>query len=574
MSDPIQEIKEKLDIVDVIKEYIPLMPAGKSFKAPCPFHKERTPSFIVSPDRQTWHCFGSCNEGGDVFSFIMKYEHVEFYEALQMLAQKAGIELNRVSPSSQKEFGVLYDISVAAKDFFVSQLSQESKASDYLSQRGLKKETIEEFEIGFAPTGFDALMLSLLNAGYNIADAERAGLVFKTDRGTYMDRFRGRVMFPIYNTFGKVVGFSGRILPELDDGKMGKYVNSPETPIFNKSRILYGLAQTKQHIRDSRVAMLVEGQMDFLMLYQDGVHNVVATSGTALTQHHLDILRKIADRLVLAFDSDDAGMIAIERAIDMAHTIDLTVNIFLLKDAKDAAEYIQKNPGQIKRLIESSAMSALDFYFKRYLENVPEYEIKNKIRHILEKVVLIYSPIEQSRWLKKIAEKAGVPESALTDELNLIKKKSYRKQDSQNLAPIPNQEVPLKTRLEKISMELLILGSMDASSLTAINDAKTFLPDKFIVALDFIQGVTTTDQEATAIAQYADMKSSLRFGEVDLAKVPLEINVLIKELKKEFYTERKQNLLLRMKSLERGGQLEEAQNLLKEFDEITKLVNN
>jgi DNA primase len=572
--DPVQEIKDKLDIVDVIREYIPLTPAGKNLKALCPFHKEKTPSFIVSPDRQTWHCFGSCNEGGDAFSFVMKYEHVEFYEALQMLAQKAGVELKRISPSSQKEFGVLYDVNAAAKEFFVQQREDEPKAAEYLEERGLKKETLDDFEIGYAPPNNDALTLHLVNAGYDIADVERAGLVFKTERKTYMDRFRGRVMFPVYNTFGKVVGFSGRVLPEYDDGKSGKYVNSPETPIFNKSRILYGLHETKQFIRDSQVAMLVEGQMDFLMLYQDGVHNVAATSGTALTQHHLEILRKIAERLILAFDSDDAGMIAIERAIDMAHAVDLNVNVFLLENDKDAAEYIQKNPGKIKRLIESNSMPALDFYFKRYLENIPEYEVKNKVRHILEKVILIYSPLEQNRWLKKIAEKINILESSLIEELNLIRKKILKKAEVQTQPQAVGEEVAIKTRLDTIAMELLILGAMDKSSLASVDDYKAFLPLRFSQTLEYLQGKSVGEDEAKTIGNLAESKSSLRHGEVDMEKIPLEVNVLLKELKKEYYKEKKETLLSEIKSLEKNGRQEEAAELLKEFDEIARLVDN
>jgi DNA primase len=571
--DPVQEIKNKLDIVDIVKEHIPLMSAGKNFKALCPFHKEKTPSFIVSPERQTWHCFGSCSEGGDIFSFIMKYEHVEFYEALQMLAQKAGVELKRISPQSQKEFGVLYDINVAAKDFFLQQREHEPKAAEYLHNRGIKKEILDEFEIGFASTGTDSLILHLVNAGYDIADAERAGLVFKTDRGTYMDRFRGRIMFPIKNTFGKVVGFAGRILPEYDDGKSGKYVNSPETPIFNKSRILYGLDVTKQHVRDSRVAMLVEGQMDFLMLYQDGIHNVVAISGTALTQHHLEILRKVAERLILAFDNDEAGMIAIERAIDMAHMIDMGVNIFLLDGAKDAAEYIQKNPGKIKRLIGSSSISALEFYLKRYIENIPEHELKLKIRHILEKVMVIYSPLEQNRWLKKISERTQIPESALIEELNLLKKKSTRKEEPK-FQPALSQDVPLKTRIDLISMELLILGVMDLPSLPKISELKIFLPDKFANAFDYLQNTKTDDKEVEAIGRYVELRASLRYGEIDLDKIPLEVNALAYELKKEYYKERKEKILSQIKSLEKSGKTEESAKLLKEFDEIAKLVNN
>ncbi len=573
--DPIQEIKDKLDIVEIVRSYIPLMPAGKNLKANCPFHKEKSPSFIVSPERQTWHCFGSCNEGGDVISFVMKYENVEFYEALGMLAQKAGVELKRISPSNQKEFGVLYDINAAAKDFFVQQRESDKRALEYLTERGLKKETIDEFEIGYSSQGVDALIINLVNAGYDVVDIERAGLAFKTERKTYMDRFRGRIMFPICNTFGKVIGFSGRILPELDNGEMGKYVNSPETAIFNKSRALYGFHATKHFIKESGCAILVEGQMDFLMLYQDGVKNIVATSGTAFTQPHLEILKKYADRLILGFDSDEAGLIAAERSIDMAHTIDMSVSVFTISGAKDAAEYIQKNPGSIKHLVDSQSVGALDFYYNRYLKGVSEGDIKTKLRHVLEKVVRVASPLDQNQMLKKLSEKVGVSENVLLDELSYIKKKRVvATQKNEATSGKTPQKIDLPTRSDNIAMELLILSFFDKTEFKKLFDIKTFLPQRFVDAVDFLQDGTKDKSEGAEIARYAEMKSSLRADLIDDKRLPLVVNDLIRDIKKEYYKEKQNEVLARIKKLKQSGQIEEEAKLLKEFDEITKLVNN
>src|SRR3989344_1677351 len=200
---PIEQIKDKIDIVEFIRSYIPLSPAGKNFKALCPFHKEKTPSFIISPDRQTWHCFGSCSEGGDIFKFLMKYENLEFYEALKILSEKAGIELKKISPIEQRQFDVLYEINEAAKNLFKKNLKENKEATDYLINRGLKNEIIEEFEIGYAFPEFDKLTMALIKEGFNVRDIERAGLNFKTEKGGYVDRFRGRIMFPIFNHFGK-----------------------------------------------------------------------------------------------------------------------------------------------------------------------------------------------------------------------------------------------------------------------------------------------------------------------------------------------------------------------------------
>ena len=377
MTSPVQEIKERLDIVDFIRSYIPLLPAGKNLKALCPFHKEKTPSFMVSPERQTWHCFGACGEGGDIFKFLMKYENLEFYEALKILAEKAGIELKKISPAEHKQFNVLYEINEAAKKFFVGQLAEgvNKEALKYLKDRGLKKETIEEFELGFSPASFDNLSHYLINLGFDVKDVERAGLNYKNDRGSYIDRFRERIMFPIYNHFGKVVGFSGRLLPHLEKPEIGKYVNSPETLIFNKSRLLYGFHKTKEAIRRLKSAVLVEGQMDFLMLYQEGVKNLAAASGTALTNEHLKTFKRLTDRLILFFDNDEAGLKAVERAIDLGISNDFNIRVLILKDYKDPAEAAQKSPSSILELLEKTE-SATEFYFRRYLQDF-QFPISN-----------------------------------------------------------------------------------------------------------------------------------------------------------------------------------------------------
>src|SRR3984957_1122972 len=269
-------IKSKLDIVEFIRGYVVLTPAGKNFKGLCPFHKEKLPSFMVSPDRQSWHCFG-CGIGGSVFDFVMKYDKVEFGEALRILAEKAGVELRRENPAEYRYGGLLYDLNDAAKNYFRRAFAAAPVAREYLTKRGLSPEIIEEFEIGWAPNEPEGLSMHLLNSGTAPQDLMQAGLSIKTERGLMLDRFRGRIMFPIHNHTGKVVGFTGRILPQLDRGDMGKYVNSPETPIFQKSKLMYGFWKTKDTIREAKSAVLVEGQMDFLMSWQAGVKNVIAS---------------------------------------------------------------------------------------------------------------------------------------------------------------------------------------------------------------------------------------------------------------------------------------------------------
>lgn len=431
-SSTTELIKSKLDIVEVLKGYLTLQPAGRNLKALCPFHGEKTPSFIVSPERQTWHCFG-CNTGGDIFTFVMKYENLEFSDALRLLAEKAGVELRHENPAEYRYSGLLYDLNDAAKNFFRKAFAAAPVAQEYLKGRGLAKETIDEFEIGWAPNEPEALTMALLNGNHaSPQDLVQAGLSIKTERGLMLDRFRGRIMFPIHNHLGKVVGFTGRILPQLDRGDMGKYINSPETPIFQKSKLLYGFWKSKEGIRESKTAVLVEGQMDYLMSWQSGVRNVIASSGTALTAEHLRAVHRLAEELILSFDNDGAGSDAAERAIDLGEASDFTVKIASIEvpgapagSIKDAADAVKADPESMKRAI-AHAVPAPEFYFKKYLPSAAtpsemiamlrSREGLQKLRAVLAKLRRIASPIERGSWMKELSRRTDIPMETLQEE--------------------------------------------------------------------------------------------------------------------------------------------------------------
>ena len=572
---PIEQIKDKLNIVDFVKGYIELKPAGKNFKAPCPFHKEKTPSFIVSPDRQTWHCFGSCSEGGDIFKFIMKYENLEFYEALKILAEKAGVELKKVSPVDQKQFGVLYDINESAKNFFKSELVKNERAKEYLKSRGIKGETAKEFEIGMSPAAFDDLTVYLINQRYDIKDIERAGLNFKSEKGNYIDRFRNRVMFPIYNSFGKVVGFSGRILPEFDNGEMGKYINSPETPIFNKSRILYGFHKSKNAIREKKSALLVEGQMDFLMCWQDGIKNVVAASGTALTVEHLKTLRKSADELIFSFDNDEAGLKAAERSVDLANNADFNVKILMLKDFKDPAEAVLNSSGAVAALVVS-AKPVMEFYFDRYLnmtndkrqttnDKIDIGDLKKKIRIILMKIQNLASPVEQIHWLKELANKAKTSESSLIEELARLKIATISRQEEQI---IETAVEPRQTRKELIAERLLTLALIKDSLCGQLKDYFDFLPDGYQMAYNhLIKKEKTNNIQTLNFINIISMRSSLETENLTEDAIIKEFQQLLKELQSEYFKERGNELGLLIKEYE-GKDDKKYNQAMEEFKEL------
>ncbi len=581
---PIEQIKDKIDIVEFIGSYIQLKPAGKNFKANCPFHSEKTPSFMVSPERQTWHCFGSCNEGGDVFKFLMKHENLEFYEALKILAEKAGVELKKISPTDQKQFGVLYDINESAKKFFQSKLERSDRVKQYLQDRGLTSKTIEEFEIGFAAGGFEDLTLDLINLGYDIKDIERSGLNFKSDRGNYIDRFRNRIMFPIYNHFGKVVGFSGRILPEFDTGEMGKYINSPETLIFNKSRILYGFHKSKNFIHQLNKALLVEGQMDFLMCWQDGIKNVVATSGTALTQDHLKSIKKQTDNIIFSFDNDEAGLKAAERSIDLANSLDFNVKISILKDFKDPAEVVVKNPGLMAKLTEKS-QGVMALYFDRYLPKKTNKQqpitdnnfsdIKKNIRIVLAKIKNISSPIEKNHWIKELSQKIDMSEQALIEEMEQIKNPIIPTFSATKEEAIQSQYGNSRTRREMISERIFILFLADGEFKLSIEKNSKYLPPIYQEIFLKISGAEIENNpEINKRIDLLSMKAGVESGNFTEEKLKKEMAELLKQLKQEYCKEKQNDLAKAIKQAENNKDENKLQELLKQFDEISKLLQN
>jgi len=584
MTSPVQEIKERLDIVDFIRSYIPLTPAGKNLKALCPFHREKTPSFMVSPERQMWHCFGSCGEGGDIFKFLMKYENLEFYEALKILAEKAGVELKKISPAEHKQFGILYDISQSAKDFFKKQLEQSTETLNYLKERGLKKETIEEFELGLAPNKFDDLSRYLTNSGYDIKDVERAGLIFKTERGSYVDRFRERIMFPLYNHFGKVVGFSGRVLPRLESEKpeLGKYINTPETLIFNKSRILYGFHKTKKHILEQKSVVLVEGQMDFLMAYQDGVKNVIATSGTALTFDHLKTIRRLAEQLILCFDNDEAGFNAVERAIDLANANDFNVKILTLQDFKDPAEAAQKSPGALAGLIKETK-PAMEFYFERYLKEKVKLELpefKKKIRIVLAKIKNLASAVERAQWLKELSQRTKIEEKTLAEEMEQLKTLNYAEKNAELRRNSPRQSASSLresacSRRELICQRLISLAILDKDFQERINEhLDYFLEDYSLILKCLREEAKLEDERLNNLLNLISLRSSFESSILDPEKIEKEFQELLHQLRIEYLKEKRQGLTGLVKEAEGTGDETKVASVLKEFNEVSKSIQN
>jgi len=418
-SSTVEKIKEKLDVVDVIGSYIKLEKAGSSLKARCPFHNEKSPSFFVSPARGTYYCFG-CGAKGDIFSFVEQFEGVDFRGALKTLAERAGVPLERENLEAKSEKDRLYQVLEIATIYFERGLGDCVPARDYLKKRGIIKESVREWRIGYAENDWRNLYSYLLGKGVSVKDMLAVGLIKKSEKPArgeeYYDTFRGRIIFPIFDSSGRPVAFTGRIL--IDDGKSPKYLNSPETILFNKSETLYGLNKAKSEIRKKDYSVLVEGQMDLVMSHQVGVTNVVASSGTALTPYHLERLKKLSNRVIISFDSDEAGFKAANRAGAMALNMGLEVKCVGIVGGKDPADLVLEDPELWKKALKD-AEHIVDFYLNRLIsKNLSLRDLAKEIRtNVLPYVQTLESTIEKGHFVSKIAKLVSVKDDAVWEDL-------------------------------------------------------------------------------------------------------------------------------------------------------------
>ncbi len=469
-NNPVDDIKNKLDIVDVISGYIRLQKAGRNYKAPCPFHSEKSPSFMVSPERQLWKCFG-CGKGGSIFDFIMEMEGVEFGDALKILAQRAGIELKKIDPKLKTERTRLYEICELANRFFIKQMEASRTGKEmqkYLTDRGLKANTIKDWQIGYAPNQWRSLKEFLNKLGYPNEEISKTGLVIETEKNTshdkYYDRFRDRIIFPILDINGIVIGFTGRENPNNPDDRMGKYINIPNTLLYDKSRAIYGLNKAKLDIKKKNFCILVEGQTDVIMSHQAGFINTIASSGTALTDQHLGIIKRYTENLAMAFDTDLAGEIATKRSIDLALQFGFNTKVINLPDNQDPAGYIQKNASLWEKAIEK-AQDLIEFYLNNALlrNNSETVEGKKEIsKSVLPMIKKISNKVEQAHWLQKTAQKLKVQESVLIEEMGKIRDNDL---EERFLSPNKNLEVisprDKTSELEEYTIGLLLMKNED-----------------------------------------------------------------------------------------------------------------
>lgn len=409
-----QQIKDRLSIVDVVSQYVKLERAGMNYRARCPFHAERTPSFFVSPDRGTYHCFG-CNQGGDIFSFLQEIEGLDFKGALKVLAEKAGVPLVYSKSEKKDDTDRLFELLEVATIYYSSHLTDEVKK--YLKERGLSEGTIQTFRLGFAGNEWGALSEYVRAKKFSEREILEAGLAKKSERGTLTDKFRNRIIFPIADPAGRIVGFSGRIFGDNASPEAPKYLNSPETPLFHKSRILYGFDRAKQAIRKHNCAVLVEGQMDFLASHQAGWANTVAVSGTAFTPEHAVLIHRMTENLVIALDADPAGIKAAGRAARVALVSGLNVKVARLPSEQDPSDLVVKEGAEAWSKVIREAKDIITFLLDVLEEHT---KIPDKFRRVVETIVLpfladVRSPIAHEQYVREIAHRLGVSERAVAE---------------------------------------------------------------------------------------------------------------------------------------------------------------
>lgn len=429
----VEEIKAHLSIEDVIGSYLKLEKSGKAFKAKCPFHHEKTASFFVSPDRGGYYCFG-CNAKGDIFTFVEQFEGLDFRGALKVLADRAGVPLV-YDQKADSERDRLFQIMEEAAKFFEAELAKSAPAREYVATRGISDATRAEFRIGFAPNDWRALYSYLRAKNWPNELIEKAGLAKKAEdkTGNYYDRFRGRVMFPISDSSGRVIAFTGRIMPQLDDGKGAKYLNSPDTPLYDKSSVLFGLDKAKSYIRRLDYSIMVEGQMDLIMSHQAGVKNVVAASGTALADsesnregvvNNLGLLRRLSGNLIIAFDSDAAGRKAAMRAAGIALSLGMDVKIADIVGGKDPADLVLENPEKWKDILRATK-PVVEFELNNVLTEVAEpRKVPKALRErVFPFIAAIESETDKAYFVKLVADRAGIAEQAVWDDVRTLAKK-------------------------------------------------------------------------------------------------------------------------------------------------------
>lgn len=586
--DQVADIREKVDIVSLISEHITLHRAGKNFHALCPFHGEKTPSFVVSPDRQIWHCFG-CGKGGDCYTFLMEYEHMDFPEALRVLAKRTGIELQESihikATTSRKE--QLYKVNALAAEFYHYVLLNHAAGEDariYLQKRNITDKLMKTFKIGFAPGGGKTLATYLLRKKhFDVEDIYEAGLV--TFRGKdVFDFFKGRIIFPLIDHRDNVIGFSGRLLDEKKDFG-GKYINTRDTLIYHKREHFFGLNVTKEAIRKQNRVFLVEGEFDAMSCFREGITNVVAVKGTALTEQQVNLLARYAQRLTICFDGDSAGQEAIKRSLPIIAKKGLAATVVLIPNGKDPDESLQNNPGEFKKAIEHD-LNVYDYLFEQAVKKYPLASPEGKQKtadELLPVINDIDNAIVKEHYLRKLSTAIQTTYESIQRELEKQKKQPLIKKDEAFIQPV-------RTREEILESYLLALLLQHPQPISSVKQIWKSLSDiigkerayqKLIHHLaeythssdNFDHGIYSTSIPSELLEVY---NTSLLFPLPVFAneeKYSEEIEKVAAELRKVYLKERIKTLTDTIRDEEKNGNEDKVLKLKEKYSKYITMLN-
>ncbi len=576
----VDNIKDKLGIADVVGSYIKLEKAGINFKALCPFHHEKTPSFSISPSRGSFYCFG-CGEKGDIFTFVQKFEGVDFQGALKILAERAGVPITFEPAESKDKKNILYLILEESTSYFEDNLKENNEALHYLKERGLKDNTIKDFRLGYTLPDWRGLFKHLKNKGFEESLIEDAGLIKRNPEGKESyDRFRGRIMFPIADPSGRIIAFSGRIFDGPStalgtgskDIEPAKYINSPETPLFSKSKTLYGYDKAKDGIRKLGFTVLVEGQMDLLMSHQAGFKNTVALSGTALTDEHVSLLNRLSSKLVLGLDSDEAGMKASGKSAALTLSKGMDVKVARIPSGSDPADIIKVDPEIWKKAIKE-AVHIIDFYMDiisaaKYEERKFRQEVS---RQVLPYVARIKNSIDRAHFISTIAEKLRLPENAIIEEISTIIKNNL----SNNV--VKNEEQSVKE--DKIISSSQSRADMFLDRIFALFNAEIKLKEGKISTSIIEEKLKEILGEEVFLKKEKDarMASNVLFEGEELYQqsgqdLEEEMGELLLNLKSHILKKKLDEKTRELKEKEKSGDTEEAINILKICHELAREI--
>lgn len=606
--NPTEEIKARIDIVPFIEGYVRLARAGANFKALCPFHNERTPSFMVSPARQTWHCFG-CGKGGDVFSFLMEIEGLEFLEALKILAERAGVLLVREAPQMKSERTRLLSLLEDAARFFEANLRRHPDVGVYLKSRGLTGETAKTFRVGFAEDTWNGLLHYLASRGYRSEEAEKAGLVIKSNKTQatsyklqatrFYDRFRNRIIFPIADAAGRIVGFSGRIYeveprrnsPEAGSWKLeAKYINTPQTILYDKSKLLYAFDKAKQEIRKQNACVLVEGQMDALMAHQAGTTHAVAISGTALTPLHLRQIRRLCGSLIFAFDPDSAGIAANRRGFELAYEAGFEgVKIACLALGCDPAATIAHSPDQWREALEG-AQESIAFFLAAMPVDIASKEAGAKdhaAKTLFPFLERMESHVARAAWLQRIARALRLPEESIVAEFaRFLRARVLTRMHPARGAVLPGGKnekgvsPPRRSRRESLEERLFGILFLKPHLVSAFAlELQTVSPYHNSYGVDFLPHLIKGKEEVVLSPDASREASRLMlavereglFAEDEEAC--REVAALLTVLKKEILKEKLTATRVALAEAERGSAFNDQERLLHQFSQLIQAYN-